>query len=124
MVTQVERLEARLLIRYYAVSRRGCSMRNVETWSDVQPPVGLVRRVWRRVINRSIRHFYVQGDTAAKILTRMAAFFVGWGCVIGLLTWAGYRNGTLHGLGDGVLSVVVLFTLALISSGGYLASRS
>jgi hypothetical protein len=99
-------------------------MRNVETWSSDDQQISIARRIWWRVVNRTIRHFYVQGDALGTVVKRMAAFVLGWGCVIGVLTWAGYRNGTLHGVSDGVLSVAVLFALAVFSSAGYLGSRT
>jgi hypothetical protein len=114
----------RLLIGYLRSILKGLgAIRNVETWWSDEQPFSVARRVWRRVVNRTVRRFYVQGDALGRVFKRMAAFLLGWGCAIGLLTWAGYRNGTLHGVGDGVLSVVVLFALALLFSAGYLGSR-
>ena len=95
-----------------------------QKWTSTEePPVSLVRRTWRRLVKRTIRIFYIQGDTLAQVSKRIAAFVVGWGCFIGLLTWAGYRNGYLHGVDDGILSVCILFALALLTAPGYLGSR-
>ncbi len=44
------------------------------------------------------------GDNPGKVAKRVAVFVVGWG---GLL-WGGYHRGLLHGVGDGVLSLVVV----------------
>jgi hypothetical protein len=84
--------------------------------STGESPVSLVGRTWRRLIRRTVRIFYVQGDTRAQVSKRTAVFVVGWGCFIGLLTWAGYNNGVLHGTGDGILTFSILFALALLTA--------
>jgi hypothetical protein len=75
------------------------------------------------MIKCTIRHYYVH-DALGTVFQRMAAFIFGLGLSHWVLTWAGYRNATLHGVWDGVLSIVVFFALALLTSGGYLVSRS
>lgn len=83
-------------------------------------PVSLAIRTWRKLVRRIVRIFHRQGDTRAQVSKRIAVFLVGWGCFIGLLTWAGYKNGILHGVGDGIVSFCVLFVLALLTAPGYL----
>ena len=97
------------------------AMGTPQKWTSTEePPLSLVRRTWRRLVKRTIRIFYIQGDTLSQVSKRIAGFVVGWGCFIGLLTWAGYRNGYLHGVDGGILSVCILFALALLTAPGYL----
>jgi hypothetical protein len=43
----------------------------------------------------------------------------GWGAVIGLLTWGAYRQGVLHGVGDGITFCATLFLLAVLCAPNY-----
>ncbi len=41
-------------------------------------------------------------------------FVAGWGALIGLLAWGAYRQGVLHGIGDGITFCAALFLLAVL----------
>jgi hypothetical protein len=99
-------------------------MQAAEKWSSMEvKPASLARRAWRRLTSRIVNLFYAPGDTLAEISKRIAVFTLGWGAFIGLLTWAGYRNGNLHGVAEGVLWFCGLFILAVLAAPGYLSPR-
>jgi hypothetical protein len=84
-----------------------------------QTTAGRTRRVVRSLTRRARRRIFLPGDSLADGVKRACVFMVGWGAVIGLLTWAGYRQGLLHGVGDGITFAAVLFLLAVLSAPNY-----
>jgi hypothetical protein len=66
------------------------------------------------------RRIFLPGDSLADGVKRVCKFVLGWGTVIGLLTLAAYREGFLHGVGDGVTFCAVLFLLAFIATPGFM----
>ncbi|HEV3280834.1 MAG TPA: hypothetical protein VG032_04430 [Acidimicrobiales bacterium] len=63
------------------------------------------------------------GDTVTEVSKRIGVFLLGRGGFIGLLTWAGYRNGNLHGVGEGILFFGALFVSAVLFAPDYLSPR-
>jgi dolichol kinase len=99
-------------------------MRTIEGWSPKEEqPASLARRAWRRLAKRIVNLVYAPGDSLADISKRAAVFILGWGSFISLLTWAGYRNGNLHGVGEGILWACGLFLAAVLFAPDYLTPR-
>jgi hypothetical protein len=71
----------------------------------------LGRRLRRRV--------FFPGDSLADSVKRTALFVIGWGTLIALLAWGAYRQGLLHGVGDGIAFSAVLFGLAVFKAPDY-----
>jgi len=66
-----------------------------------------------------MRRIFLPGDSLADSVKRVRGFVLGWGTLIGLLTWGGYRRGILHGVGDGVTFCLALFLLAVLAAPGF-----
>lgn len=76
----------------------------------------LPRRLTHYLGRRLMRRVFLPGDSLADALKRAAVFVVGWGTFIGLLAWGGYRQGFLHGIGEGITFCVILFVLAVLKA--------
>lgn len=99
-------------------------MGTVERWSEGrEQQAGLGRRAVRKLTRRIVNLVYSPGDTPADVSKRAAMFILGWGAFIGLLTWAGYRNGNFHGAGEGILWFCGLFLAAALFAPDYLTPR-
>jgi hypothetical protein len=94
-------------------------MQAMEKQSTADQPVSLVRRAWRRLAKRVMLLAYQPGDTIAEVAKRVSMFVLGWGGLIALVVWAGYRRGDLHGVGTGIVLSCGLFALALLAAPGY-----
>jgi hypothetical protein len=82
-------------------------------------PASLPRRVVRNLGHRLRRRIWLPGDSFAKAVARACAFVIGWGALIGLLAWGAYRQGFLHGVGDGITFCAALFLLAVLVAPDY-----
>jgi hypothetical protein len=82
-------------------------------------PPSLARRVVRNLGHRLRRRVFLPGDSPADAAKRASAFVLGWGTLIGLLAWGGYRQGLLHGVGDGITFCAALFLLAVLVAPDY-----
>jgi len=89
-------------------------------WALGQPPSSRTKRLMRNLTRRMKRRVFLPGDSLADGVKRMATVVLGWGTVIGLLAWGAYRQGFLHGVGDGVTFCAVLFSLAFIAAPGFM----
>jgi hypothetical protein len=99
-------------------------MRAAERWSSKDGKrANLATRAWRRLTRRVVNLFYAPGDTLADVSKRAAVFILGWGGFIGLLTWAGYRNGNFHGATEGSLWFCGLFLASVLFAPDYLTPR-
>jgi hypothetical protein len=85
-----------------------------------QPPVRLTERIMFGLTRRARRRIFLPGDSLADGVKRATVFVIGWGTVIGLLAWGAYRQGFLHGVGDGITFCAVLFLLAVFSAPDYM----
>ena len=94
-------------------------MSGSNNWSVGQARPRLPTRFMHALVKRVKRRVVFPGDAPIDVAKRVATFVLGWGAVIALLTWGGYSQGILHGLGDGVWFCVVLFGLALVFSPDY-----
>jgi hypothetical protein len=63
-----------------------------------------------------MRRVIFPGDSLADAVKRTAYFVIGWGTFIGLLAWGAYRQGLLHGVGDGIVFCGVFFGLAVLAA--------
>jgi hypothetical protein len=84
-----------------------------------QPPVSRTKRVVRSLTRRVKRRIFLPGESFADGVKGLCGFVLGWGTLIGLLTWGAYRQGFLHGIGDGVTFCAVLFALAVFFAPDY-----
>jgi hypothetical protein len=76
-----------------------------------------------RSLTRQVkRRIFLPGDTGAQAMKRAIGFVLGWGTLIGLLLWAAYQQGILHGIGDGITFCAVCFLLAFLAAPGYMRS--
>ena len=82
-------------------------------------PPGPARRVLRNLGHRIRRRVFLPGDSAAHAVKRACTFVLGWGALIGLLAWGAYRQGFLHGVGDGITFCAALFLLAVLVAPDY-----
>jgi hypothetical protein len=72
-------------------------------------------------LNRRVkRRIFLPGDSLFDGVKRVGSFVLGWGIVIGLFAWGAYRQGFLHGVGDGATFCAVLFFLAFIAAPGFM----
>ncbi len=76
-------------------------------------PAGLTKRMALGFARRVKRRVFLPGDSLADGVKRASVFVVGWGALIGLLAWGAYRQGILHGVGEGITFCAVLFLLAV-----------
>jgi hypothetical protein len=54
-------------------------MRNAQRWSSTEEQsLSMAGRTRRRLIQRTLRMFYVQGDTPGRVWRRIAVFALGW----------------------------------------------
>ena len=77
-------------------------------------PLSRPKRIARYLGRRLMRRVFFPGDSLADVVRRTAFFVIGWGTFIGLLAWGAYRQGILHGVGDGILFCGVFFGLAVL----------
>lgn len=84
-----------------------------------QPQASLTKRFMLHLARRARRRIFLPGDSLADGVKRATVFVIGWGTVIGLLAWGAYRQGFLHGVGDGITFCAVLFLLAVASAPDY-----
>jgi hypothetical protein len=77
----------------------------------------MIRYLGRRLMRR----IFLPGDSLVDSLKRTAVFVVGWGTVIGLLAWGTYRQGILHGVGQGIAFCAVLFGLAVLKAPDFMS---
>ena len=94
-------------------------MQAMEERSSAGQKVSWRRRFWRRLTMRVMLLVYQPGDTVSDVAKRVPIFVLGWGGFIALLTWAGYRHGDFHGVGDGIVFAGGLFLLAVLAAPGY-----
>jgi hypothetical protein len=85
-----------------------------------QPPARLTKRILLSLSRRARRRVFLPGNSLADGLRRAGVFVVGWGTVIGLLAWGAYRQGVLHGVGDGITICAALFLLAVYAAPDYM----
>jgi hypothetical protein len=74
----------------------------------------------RSLARQMKRRIALPGDTRAQTVKRVIGFVLGWGALIGLVTWGAYQQGVLHGIGDGITFCAVLFLLAFLAAPGYM----
>ena len=79
-------------------------------------PLSRPKRMTRYLGHRLLRRVILPGDSPAAALKRAAVFVIGWGVLIGLLTWGAYRQGILHGVWEGIAFCGVLFGLAILKA--------
>jgi hypothetical protein len=79
-------------------------------------PLSRPRRIARYLGRRLLRRVIFPGDSLADAVKRTAYFVIGWGAFIGLLAWGAYRQGFLHGVGDGIVFCGVFFGLAVLTA--------
>ena len=84
------------------------------------PPISRTKRVMLSLTRRVKRRIFLPGDSFARSVLRVCGFVLGWGTLIGLLTWGAYRRGILHGVGDGITFCAVLFLLAVLLAPDYM----
>jgi hypothetical protein len=84
-----------------------------------QPQASPAKRFILGLTRRTRRRIFLPGDSLVDGVKRATVFTIGWGTVIGLLAWGAYRQGSLHGVGDGITFCVVLFLLAVTSAPDY-----
>jgi hypothetical protein len=94
-------------------------MQAMEERSSAGQKLSLRRRLWRRLTKRVTLLVYQPGDTVGDVAKRVSVFVLGWGGFIALLTWAGYRHGDFHSVGDGIVFACGLFLLAVLVAPGY-----
>jgi hypothetical protein len=82
-------------------------------------PPSLPGRFFRNLGHRLRRRVFLPGDSLADAAKRASAFVIGWGALIGLLAWGAYRQGFLHGVGDGFTFCAALFLLAVLVAPDY-----
>jgi hypothetical protein len=98
------------------------SRTDTKEWATEKPSKGLAKRVMRSLTKRLTRRIFLPGDSLGDAVKRVSAFVLGWGSFIALLTWGGYRQGYLHGVGDGFAFFGVLFVLGVIVAPGFIRS--
>jgi hypothetical protein len=76
----------------------------------------------RSLGRRLMRRVFFPGDSLADAVKRTALFVIGWGTLIGLLAWGAYRQGILHGVGDGIVFCGVFFGLAVLKAPDFMRS--
>lgn len=91
-------------------------------WS-VEPHIGLTKRLMHYLTDRIKRRILLPGDSLADAVKRVTTFVLGWGTLITLLTLAGYHQGYLHGVGDGIVFCAFFFLLAVIWAPDYSSPR-
>jgi hypothetical protein len=74
----------------------------------------------RSLARQMKRRIALAGDTRPQTVKRIIGFVLGWGTLIGLVTWGAYQQGILHGIGDGITFCAVLFLLAFLAAPGYM----
>jgi hypothetical protein len=94
-------------------------MQAMEERSSGGQKVSPRRRFWRRLTKRVTVLVYQPGDKVGDVAKRVSIFVFGWGAFIALLTWAGYRHGDFHGVGDGAVFACGLFILSVLAAPGY-----
>lgn len=94
-------------------------MPKANNWSVEKPHVGVSRRAMHALARRIKRRVLLPGDSLVNAVKRVGIFVVGWGTLIALLTLAGYHQGYLHGVGDGITFCVLFFLLAVIFAPNY-----
>jgi hypothetical protein len=88
--------------------------------TEKPPSPGRTKRVLKSVARRIRLRIFLPGDSLADGVKRSSAFVLGWGAFIGLLAWGAYRQGVLHGVGDGITFCAVLFLLAVLAAPDYM----
>jgi hypothetical protein len=68
------------------------------------------------VIRRVKRIVFRPGATPARALRGVSLFLLGWGVPTAIFLSAGYAQGYLRGVGDGMTAGAVLFVVTLVFS--------